>query len=64
MHVTSHLWHPRSIQIFKLPLQQTYESITILWNLRFGVETNDQPSKEILGQFTWCNYGLKGECIV
>jgi len=34
-----------SIQIFKLPLQQTYESTTILWNLKFGVETNDQPSK-------------------
>jgi hypothetical protein len=48
-----------STQIFKLPLQQTCESTTILWNMIFVVETNDQPSKEILEQITWCNYGLK-----
>jgi hypothetical protein len=48
-----------STQIFKLHLQQTCESTTILWNLIFGVEMNDQLSKEILGQITWCIYGLK-----
>jgi hypothetical protein len=48
-----------STQIFKFPLQQTCESTTILWNLIFGVETNDQSSKEIIGQITWCIYGLK-----
>jgi N6-adenosine-specific RNA methylase IME4 len=41
-----------STQIFKLPLQQTCESTTILWNLIFGVEMNDQLPKEILGQIT------------